>query len=333
MTRGGGTQMDTGLPAHVRRFPFPFPHGQYMYSVNVEPAGRFTPTAAGGWGGRIVDVDGGYSRDLTARRSILAADPSRAAEDPQMRPSVWGTLNYVLSELAGSYPGSMRYQRSGSRCRWVNELAGTNLSFTYGDESTLPGGALRFLSSQMQEDFALLDHRGGALWLDAGVVTFASNWSLRFDVGLPFSEIHAPVPRLADMGIIERAEKFLIGLQPGEPYRRTNWSVSVDRRLDISTETYPVWGPDRAGIAEDPALPDRLHLRVEVQHLVKVPSTGVLLFLIRTYLLSLRDLALVPQWRTRFGEVLRGLPEDLVEYKGLSRIREPAAAWLLAEDI
>ncbi|MBD8043834.1 DUF3445 domain-containing protein [Arthrobacter sp. Sa2BUA2] len=327
--RDGGAEPTPGLPAHVRRFPFPFPHGQYMYSVNVEPAGRFRPTAAGGWGRRIVEVDDDYSQDLSVRRSILARDPSRAAETPHLRPSVWGALNFVLTELAGAYPDSMRYERSGTRCRWTNQLTGTGLFFTYGDDTTVPGGPLRFLSSQMQEDFALLHHREGALWLDAGVVTFASNWSLRFDVGLPFSEIHAPVPRVADLGVIERAEKFLIGLQPGEPYRRTNWSVSVDRRLDISTETYPEWGPHRASIAEDPALPDRLHLRVEVQHLIKVPSTGGLLFLIRTHLLSLRDLALVPVWRARFGEVLRGLPEDLVEYKGLARIRGPAADWLL----
>ncbi|MEX5262163.1 DUF3445 domain-containing protein [Kocuria sp. CPCC 205263] len=317
------------LPERVRRFPFPFPHDQYMYSVNVEPARRLSPTAGGGWGDRIVEVDEFYLRDISARRVVLDRDPTRAAQMPHMRPGVWGTLHYLLGELAATYPEQMTYERTGDRCRWVNRLQQLDLSFEFGDDDSLPGGALRFISTQIQEDFALLDHREDALWLDAGVVSFAADWSMGFNVGLPFREIHGPVPRAAAMGIVERAEQFMINLQPGDPYRRTNWTMTVDRRLDTSTESYPEWARDRSLVGGDPALADRLHLRVEVQHLIKVPTTGALLFLIRTHLLSLRDLATVPAWRTRFGEVLRTLPEDLAEYKGIARFNDAAASWLL----
>lgn len=328
-TGPGPGRASAPLPERVRRFPFPFPHEQYMYGVNVEPARRLIATAGGGWGDRVVEVDEFYLRDVSARRVVLDRDPTRAAQLPHMRPAVWGTLHHLLDELATTYPGQMSYERAGNQCRWVNRLQQLDLSFRFGDDESLPGGPLQFLSTQIQEDFALLDHREDALWLDAGVVTFAADWSMGFNVGLPFREIHGPVPRAAALGVVERAEQFMIGLQPGDPYRRTNWTMTVDRRLDTSTESYPEWARDRSLVVGDPALADRLHLRVEVQHLIKVPTTGALLFLIRTHLLSLRDLATVPAWRARFGEVLRTLPDDLAQYKGIARYKDAATSWLL----
>jgi dimethylamine monooxygenase subunit A len=316
------------LPERIRRFPFPFPHDRYMYSVNVEPARTVSATAAGGWGDRILEVDEFYRQDTAARQEVLDRDPSRAAQMPHLRSGVWGALHWVLTELSETYPTLMSYARTGGRCRWTNRLHQLETDFTFGDDDSLPEGPLRFLSAQVQDDLALLNPREGALWLDAGVVTFAADWSMGFDVGLPFREIHGPVPRAAALGVIDRAERFLLNLQPGEPYRRTNWTMTVDRRLDTSTESYPDWALDRSLVVADPALPDRLHLRVEVQHLVKVPTTGDLLFLIRTHLLSLRELSAVPAWRTRLAEVLRTLPQDLADYKGIARYRKAAADWL-----
>lgn len=189
---------------------------------------------------------------------------------------------------------------------------------------------LDFIGSQIQDDIAVLDQRDGALWLDAGLVTFAADWCMGFDVGMRFVEIHGPVPRVHEERIVSRAETFLMRLQPGEKYRRTNWTMTVDRRLDTSTDAYPEWGPDRRLVLEDATLPDRLHLRVEVQHLIRLPTSGAILFLVRTYLISLSEIATVPAWRARLGEVLAELPEDMAEYKGISRFREAAVDWLLA---
>ncbi len=96
----------------------------------------------------------------------------------------------------------------------------------------------------MQEDIVLLDQRDGDLFFgDAGVVTFAADWSFGFDVGMTFLEIHGPVPRLRETGVITRAREFLMRLQPGETYRRTNWTMTIGRRLDVSTERYHEWAP------------------------------------------------------------------------------------------
>lgn len=68
-----------------------------------------------------------------------------------------------------------------------------------------------------------------------------------------------------------------------------------------------------------------------MQHLVRLGHSGAVMFLIRTYLASLAELATVPAWRGRFGRVLAELPEDMADYKGLARFRGAAARWLLAD--
>jgi hypothetical protein len=49
-------------------------------------------------------------------------------------------------------------------------------------------------------------------------------------------------------------------------------------------------------------------------------------------LISLRELATVPKWARRVHRVLRDLHPALVDYKGLTRYRDTAVAWLAPFD-
>jgi dimethylamine monooxygenase subunit A len=317
------------LPDRIRSFPFPFPEDTYRYSTNVEPAHKPVGTEGGEWGSKLLCIDEHYLHEVALREEILEADPTRLQVLDHMKPAVWDAITTLLPVLAAENPEAMDFSRDGRSCRWINRLQGLDLQFTAGDDASLPVEPLRFLGSQVQDDIVLLDQRENALWLDAGLVTFAADWSMGFDVGMSFLEVHGPVPRVHEEQVITRAQQFLMRLQPGERYRRTNWTMTVDRRLDTSTETYPDWGQDRALVAADPRLPERLHLRVEVQHLVRLPHSGALLFLVRTHLLPLTDIARVPAWRHRLGSVLQELPADMADYKGLTRYRDAAVEWLL----
>jgi hypothetical protein len=320
--------------ALIRGFPFPFPDDRYRYSTNVEPAAELVATPAGQWGRAVVDVDAEYVAQLAERRSILAADPTRHAVLPHMRGAAWDALLSLLQELATACPEQMVLTRLAARhWKWENRLLGENVTFTYGDDATLPDEPLAYAASQVQEDIVLLDHRD-QLYGDAGVVTFAADWSFGFDVGMSFLEIHGPVPRIRETGVITRAHEFLKRLQPHAPYRRTNWTLTIGRRLDVSTERYPEWGPDRELIrgVDDATFGRLVHLRVEVQHLIRLPESGAIMFLIRTYLLPLEQLATVEPWRVRAAEVLAELPEDMADYKGIIKYKDRAASWLLAHD-
>ncbi|MFC8044877.1 DUF3445 domain-containing protein [Nocardia sp. NPDC057353] len=313
--------------ADVARYPFPLPRDVYRYSANVEPAGAPRATEAGSWGAHRIDIDRHLRAELAERAAILRADPTRHQCLPHMRPAAWEALLVCLGELAAAHPESMALRRDGDRVHWRNDLLGTEREFTVGDPGTEP---LRFLGTQLQEDVVLLDQRAGQLWADAGLVTFAADWSMRFDVGMSFLQIHGPVPRVHTERVIPRAHDFLLRLPAGPGFRRTNWTLTVDRRLDTSTETYPEWGRDRRTVADGPldAAGDRLCLRTEVQHLIRLPYSGAVMFLIRTYLLSLRELAAVPEWAARLAAVLAELPPDMADYKGLTRTRAVAVEWL-----
>lgn len=318
-------------PDLIAHFPFPFVDDIYRYSTNVEPAGAQVRTPAGQWGDSVVVVDSEYHAELAERAAILDADPTRRAVLPHMRPAAWDAMLTILRELAQAYPETMHLTSlGGDEWRWCNDLLDEERSFRYGDESSLGDDPLHYISTQVQEDIALLDQRDGQLFVDAGIITFAADWSFGFDVGMSFLEIHGPVPRVRKMGVITRAHEFLKRLQPHEPYRRTNWTMTIGRRLDVSTERYPEWGPDREMIqhVDDAEFGRLVHLRVEVQHLIRLPDSGAVMFLIRTYLLPLEAVATVDPWRARAAEVFAELPDDMADYKGIIKYRTRAAQWL-----
>jgi hypothetical protein len=98
----------------------------------------------------------------------------------------------------------------------------------------------------------------------------------------------------------------------------------------VSTEAFPDGLPDRDHLdaLDDEAFGRLIHLRVEVQHLIRLPESGAICFLIRSYMLPLADIATVDEWRARTAAVLAELPDDMAEYKGLNAYRDRAVRWL-----
>jgi hypothetical protein len=133
------------------------------------------------------------------------------------------------------------------------------------------------------------------------------------------------------MGVFDRALKFLLDLRLNKPVRRLNWTMTVNPRLDTSPESYHRWGPDRATVTAQNA-GDKVHLRVELQGLWRLPRSNGIVFSVRCYLLSLRELATIPKWARRVHRVLRDLHPALVDYKGLTRYRDAAVEYLAPFD-
>lgn len=315
------------LPARITRYPFPFPRDAYRYTANVQPAPNFEATAAGGWGDVVVEVDEHYLAELDERERILESDPDRSITLPHMKAAAWDAVLYSLQGFADARPDVARLTIDGDRVRWENDLLDLAIEFVVGDESTLPLDPLTWLGTQIQEDVCLLDQRDGHLWLDAGLVTFAADWSLAFDIGMSFLEFHGPVPRVHEAGIMPAAEQFLMRLTPEQAYRRTNWTLTIDRRMDVSTEQYDVWGKDRRLLTLE-EVGERVHLRCEVQHLVRLPVSGAVMFYIRSSMLPMNEVLLVPEWAQRARAVIAELPEDMADYKGIARYRHLVVQWL-----
>ena len=123
-------------------------------------------------------------------------------------------------------------------------------------------------------------------------MTAQADWSLDFDIGMNFFEWHGPVPL-----------------------------------LDTSPEHYPTRGPDRTTVTPW-NVGDKAYLRVELQTFWRLPRSNAPLFPIRCYLIKLEELVTVPKWARRLPRVLKGLPQELVGYKGLTRHGDAVVSWL-----
>jgi hypothetical protein len=311
--------------ATLTDFPFPLLRDSYQYTTNLQPAAE-----------RVTNAGAGYEDFIAERSAVLAYDPGMLITAPHMRAAEWDTLAFMMRRLAAEYPGSFELDENGARMRWANRRLSVSQEFTFGDAETLPCGPLEFIGRQVVEDLVLLDEREGHLHADAGLVTFASGWSFPFVAGMSFTEIHGPVPRANPDGVFTRAEAFLTRLQPGEAYRRVNWTFQPGRVLDKSMDSHARWMPAAAqfladvaaGNVGDAEFGSTVNLRVEVQHLVRLETSGAVLFLIDTRFLTLAELARVAEWARRTAAVLESLPGDIADYKGLAELGPRIAAWL-----
>ena len=311
-------------PQYIRRFPFPFHEDQYRYAVNLEP---HTPGPAGSAFENLIDVDEHFVSEMQDRALVLQEDPLRYQALPHMMTAQWDTLELLMEQQALGYPEHFELHKSGERWRWINRPMGIDQSFVFGDCTTLPCEPLEYITRQAQGDFCIVDQRDGNLWMDAGMITSQADWSLDFDLGMNFMEWHGPVPMAHEAGVFDRALKFLLNLQLGRPVRRLNWTMTINPRLDTSPENYPKWGPDRTTVTPQ-NVGEKVHLRVELQSLWRLPRSNAILFTIRCYLINMDELVTVSKWARRFPRVLNTLPPQIIEYKGLSRYRQTTIDWL-----
>lgn len=319
----------TNSAAAIERFPFPFPEDEYRYSVNIE-----AHQPKGGEGSAFehyIDIDEHYLSEMAERELVLKEMPSRCLAMEHMDLACWEMLERYMVSLAEDYPEHFKLTRDGNYWHWENKLLNIDDHFTFGDGATLPRPPLDYIGRQVQGDFALMDQREGNLFMDAGMVTCPADWSLAFDAGMSFDEWHGPVPMVHSEGIIERARKYLLALPVGKPVRRLNWTLTVNARMDTSSETYNEWGHERTSITPE-NVAEKVYLRVEVQVLDRMPRSNAVTISIRTYLLSLEDLVTNKAWAVRMHRALKTLPEALVNYKGLTRFHGTVVDYLAQFD-
>ncbi|QYB07717.1 DUF3445 domain-containing protein [Rhodococcus sp. USK10] len=318
----------SGLP-----WPFPADEDTFRYAVNVEPAPRYTPTPAGGWGEHIVDLGFEYAAMMALKREILQKDPGRVQILPHMMPACWDVMLYLMRELSTSYPDVMQLTGEGpGRYHWRNTLLELDQHFVLGDLATLPEDPLTYIGCQVPDDILLLTDRHDQLWFDAAIVTFAADWSVKFDIGMSFNEIHRPVPGLTANGVTGRAQQFMRRLTCDRVFRRVNWTFSAvgSPHRDTSLETRPEWEHDLPQLIADGDF-GRIRLRIELEHLIRLPMTGALVFNIHTYMAPLAEIATIPAWSDQLAKIITELPDDIAAYKGIDGYRQQAAQWLRAE--
>ncbi|HET7578968.1 MAG TPA: DUF3445 domain-containing protein [Bacillales bacterium] len=306
------------MAADLASFPFPFKDGTYRYSNNAIP---LEPPVC-------IELTHEYKDEIELKRYLLDRHPGRCFQSlPHSMRAQWEALDLLVHELSETYPQQFYLREQGNHWTFSNILTREKASFTYGDPESLPEEPLNFIGRHVQEDLIIMGQRDGELYLEAGQLCFPANWSLAFNLGMAFKDIHFPVPELSGSRLLEKIRRFIMRIEPARPWVRRNWSLTIDRQLDTSLETLSSWGKKKYEITPDNA-GERVHLRVEVQKLFRLPGSHSILFSIHTHLLPVEKLILNEQWCNRFYSVLRELPEPIADYKGLVPFREPLMAYL-----
>ena len=168
--------------------------------------------------------------------------------------------------------------------------------------------AARELSLRIEPDYLLLLQPDWTL-VFAGVC-FPSHWTLEGKLHRRLHEIHSAVPGLNE-GLGRKIALFFDRMIPGEGWRRANWGLSASS----AGNQHPCV---RIARLTADSTPDTTFLRVEDQHLLKLPRTGAIAFGIRVSSFRLSDIAREPDIATALRQQLRTMPEEIVGYKGLT---------------
>jgi dimethylamine monooxygenase subunit A len=302
----------------LEQFPYPFKDNVFRYSNNSIPLDD--PNS--------VEITPSYREEMKLKRDLLSRYPERCFQaQPHTLRGQWEIVDLIIEHLLTYYPDMFALDKIGERWTFHNKILEEKHCFTFGDGTTLPCEPLDFIGRHVQEDLILMIQRDGDLFLDAGQLCFPANWSLAFNLGMNFKEIHKPIPGFKEETLDDRILNFLLRLEAGNPWGRKNWSLMAGNRLDTSLETFDTWGKDRKKVTKENA-GDFVHLRVEVQKLFRLPRTGGILFTIHTHLLPLEKLASKREWLEPFYNILRELPTHISDYKGISLYKDAVIDYL-----
>ncbi len=179
------------------------------------------------------------------------------------------------------------------------------------------------------EDFAIIDGRSGTIpWL---AVALPSHWAPEDKLGRHFTDVHGPV---ADNTTLLKATEGLIKLATGtDRWERFVWTISDHPRL----HAHPArsggrrWHHTRA---------DQAWWRTEHQTFIPVAASALnagaatgaaqAVFTIHVDVQPLADAVNTPARSALLHAALASMSPAVLDYRGLSAVREPLLAWLHA---
>lgn len=152
-----------------------------------------------------------------------------------------------------------------------------------------PLQALEYISKTLDEDFLVLVPAadGDGYVMSAYVACFPQGFETSTLLGKRVRDIHGPVPQYREK-LQGSMERFFERLETGRFVRRVNWSVVTSNRLymgDVQTHFHK----DEVQQEEEVDV-EHTFQRSEAQILFRLPRTGALVFVIKTYLYTLQEI-------------------------------------------
>ena len=173
-------------------------------------------------------------------------------------------------------------------------------------------------SSSTYEEFA---------WrLKAGSLAFPAGWSLIEMIQRGTIGIHERVPGY-DTSLGDQVDRLFYSLKPERLVSRLNWSLT---RYPDLFRLHGKFEQDKSPEITASNVGSKIWLRVERQTFRKLPSSGAVVFGIRTHMHRLEDVITESDVAEDLSGAIKALPEDLLRYKSMQVFVDPCLEWLSA---
>jgi hypothetical protein len=142
---------------------------------------------------------------------------------------------------------------------------------------------LQTLGRLVQEDLCILQPVGPEHVLSGAILCFPASWTLSQKLGRPMGAIHNPVASYTP-NMAARVQRMLDAIRPDHGLWRMNYLTYAVPDLH-----HPL--PENAPRPRGPDI-DKPFVRCERQCLIRLPTTGAVVFTIHTYLMRRSDLSI-----------------------------------------
>ena len=205
-----------------------------------------------------LEVDDAYGAQMAERARLIACAPVHALL-PEAMPAA--------QEL---YDTALAHAPAGFRLGATEALRPDGVTVALDrDQPLLTLGRL------FQEDFCLMEKRGGEHVLTGAILCFPASWTLAEKIGRPLVGIHVPV-KVYDAGLAARVQRLFDGIRAEQPLYRMNALLYAD----------PTLHQPKSEADSRPRTGERRFMRSERQCLVRLPRTGAVVFSIHTTVVS-----------------------------------------------
>jgi hypothetical protein len=279
----------------------------------------------------------GTARHLREKLAVLQAFPTQALvsrDGFDARPALDALAGHAAREQPQGFALDATHWRAPilgwavDEAGAVDELAAGRTPWPEVGECllALPARWRRtaLLSLAFAEDFAIIDGNDATIpWL---AVALPSHWAPEHKVGRSFAEVHAPV---ADNRLITGAASHLARLVTGsERWERFVWTIARHPRLHAHPDRVdPTPWPDRL---EGDALAALAWWRTERQSFIPVRGRQQAVFTIHVEVQPLMQALADPARAARVLDALASMSPAVLDYRGLSAVRNRLLRWLAA---
>ncbi|KAG4419193.1 hypothetical protein IFR04_007694 [Cadophora malorum] len=173
----------------------------------------------------------------------------------------------------------------------------------------------------MEDINLLMQGTGDAVnehFLQASCSFAPAGWYIQERIGWPLWKIHTPVP-LWDVKLRKAMERFFLGMKVSNPVERNNYFVQTN---DTMFQQEPF-----ADSVERPPRIEDIRIRYERQTLRRLPRTGAVMFLVRTYMEPMADLATDLDTLYSLRSAINAWPAEMAKYKARHVWHETFEKW------